>query len=168
MARRWASIPHSHNLWHLPHSLTPQSLTHDHEHRRRIPPVGWYFSGLWRRNNLAQRRQLCKKLTQPETAGISVWFNSYLANQQVVTVAPMSVSLMSLSLMSLSQMSLSAISLPSTCARTSTLVRSKPVFALQRRRAFLLRSGSNHVRFLCCNLFISGTDQGMGGGVLFA
>jgi hypothetical protein len=35
------------------------------------------------------------------------------------------------------------------------------------RVAFGLESGSCLVSFLCCNLFISGTDYGTRGGVLF-
>jgi len=52
--------------------------------------------------NLAQRRQLCEKLWQPETHWMSIWISSYSANRQVATVSTMSVSPMSLSLISLS------------------------------------------------------------------
>jgi hypothetical protein len=45
--------------------------------------------------------------------------------------------------------------------------RSEPVLLIQRKRAFGFELGCCHGSFLCCNLFISGTDYGMRGGVLF-
>jgi hypothetical protein len=41
------------------------------------------------------------------------------------------------------------------------------VLMLKMRRAFGFESGSCLVNFFCCNLFISGTDEGTRGGLLF-
>ena len=38
---------------------------------------------------------------------------------------------------------------------------------MHRKGTFRLWSGSSLVSFLCCYLFISGTDYGMRGGVMF-
>jgi len=62
------------------------------------PLSGLEFKGLWRRWNLAQRRQLCEKLWQPDTHRMWMWISSHSANLQEATVSPMSHSLMSLAL----------------------------------------------------------------------
>jgi hypothetical protein len=51
----------------------PQSIPHNHELPRLIPSVCWRFWGCSHPKNLAQRRQLCKKLIQPETPCKSMW-----------------------------------------------------------------------------------------------
>jgi hypothetical protein len=113
--------------------------------------------------------------------------SSYTANWQVATLSPMSLckmsqsrkslSRMSLSPMSLSRMSLSRISLslmslsPMSLSAWRNMVawkmRSVPLVVLQSQHACGLESGSCLVSFLRCTQFISDTDQGTRGGVLF-
>jgi len=82
--------------------LKPLSLAHDNERWRLIPSVRWRLWDLWLHKNNAQRREVCKKLMQPETPRIRMWISSCPANQQATTVSPFSLSPMSLTLMSLS------------------------------------------------------------------
>jgi hypothetical protein len=113
---------------------------------------------------------------------MSMWSNSYSAIWQVAKVSPMALSRMCLSRMCLTLMSLSPMFLPlmslspmflpllSLCLRRAWMdryARSEPGLILQRRRAFGLKSGSCLVSLLCCNLFISGTEEDTCGGVVF-